>query len=139
MRYRAQGHGYVIQLAIGEEIGSTLVGFAAGEKIGAAHFWGIGAAHQIVVGSYDLEHKVYLKKALEGVWEIASLTGSLAQAEDGPILHIHGVFSGEDCRTCGGHVFNLVCAATVEIFLVPLPAGLTRRHDEQTGLKLLDL
>jgi uncharacterized protein len=139
MRYRTQGHGYVIQLAIGEEIGPTLIEFAAGEKTEAAHFWGIGAAHQIVLGSYDLENKVYLKKALEGIWEIASLTGSLAQTDGGPILHIHGVFSDEDCRTSGGHVFNLVCAATVEIFLVPLPAGLTRRHDEHTGLKLLDL
>ena len=139
MRYRTQGQGYIIQLAIGEEIGSTLIEFAAGENIGAAHFWGIGAAREIVLGSYDIERKVYRKKALEGIWEIASLTGSLAQTEDGPILHIHGVFSDEDCRTCGGHVFSLVCAATVEIFLVTLPAGLTRRHDEQTGLKLLDL
>jgi len=139
MRYRTQGHGYIIQLAIGEEIGSTLIEFAAGEKTEAAHFWGIGAAREIVLGSYDIERKIYNKKTLDGVWEIASLTGSLAQTDGGPILHIHGVFSDEGCRTSGGHVFNLVCAATVEIFLVPLPAGLTRRHDEHTGLKLLDL
>lgn len=139
MRYRAQGHGYIIQLAIGEEIGSSLVEFGARQTVDAAHFWGIGAAREIVLGSYDIERKVYHKKILEGVWEIASLTGSLAQTDGGPILHIHGVFSDEDCRTSGGHVCNLVCAATVEIFLVPLPAGLTRRHDEQTGLKLLDL
>ena len=139
MRYRAQENGYIIQLAIGEEIGSSLVEFGARQTIDAAHFWGIGAAREIVLGSYDIERKVYHKKTLEGVWEIASLTGSLAQTDEGPILHIHGVFSDEDCRTCGGHVFNLVCAATVEIFLVPLPSGLTRRHDEHTGLKLLDL
>lgn len=139
MRYRTQEQGYIVQLSIGEEIQASLIEFAAGQKIAAAHFWGIGAAREIVVGSYDLEQKAYRKKTLEGIWEIASLTGSLAHTEEGPILHIHAVFSDEQCRTCGGHVFNLVCAATVEVFLVALPAGLTRRYDEETGLKLLDL
>jgi uncharacterized protein len=139
MRYSAQQDGYIIQLSIGDEIQSSLIEFGALVAVDAAHFWGIGAAHQIVLGSYDIREKVYRKKALEGVWEIASLTGSLAKTDDGPILHIHGVFSDEECRTCGGHVFSLVCAATVEIFLVPLASGLLRRYDEETGLKLLDL
>lgn len=139
MRCRTQEQSHLIQLAIGEEIGSSLIEFAAGHGVDAAHFWGIGAAREIVLGSYDIGRKVYRKAALEGVWEIASLTGSLARTDEGPILHIHGVFSDEDCTTRGGHVFSLVCAATVEIFLVPLPSGLVRRYDERTGLKLLDL
>ena len=36
MRYRAQGHGYIIQLAIGEEIGSSLIEFGAGKDRGRA-------------------------------------------------------------------------------------------------------
>jgi len=139
MRYRKEDHGYLIKLSVGDEIGPSIIEFGTHTGIDAAHFWGIGAAREIVLGSYDIERKVYLKKSLEGVWEIASLTGSLARTEEGPILHIHGVFSDEECKTCGGHVFSLVCAATVEIYLVPLVSGLTRRYDEQTGLKLLDL
>ena len=139
MRYRKEDHGYLVKLSVGDEIGPSLIEFGARESIEAAHFWGIGAAREIVLGSYDIERKVYLKKSLEGVWEIASLTGSLARTDEGPILHIHGVFSDEECKTYGGHVFSLVCAATVEIYLMPLASGLTRRYDEQTGLKLLDL
>jgi uncharacterized protein len=139
MRYRDERHGCIIQLALGDEIGAALIEFGARRNVDAAYFWGIGAAHEIVLGSYDIERKIYRKKALEGVWEIASLTGSLARTDEGPILHVHGVFSDADCRTLGGHVFSLVCAATVEIFLVPLAPGLARRYDEQTGLKLLDL
>jgi predicted DNA-binding protein with PD1-like motif len=139
MRYRANPNGYVIKLSIGDEISSSLIEFGRKERIDSAHFWGIGAAKGIVLGSYDLRLKTYRKAELSGIWEIASLTGSLAHTEDGPILHIHGVFSDENCLTRGGHVFTLVCAATVEIFLVTLSPGLARRYDEVTGLKLLDL
>jgi predicted DNA-binding protein with PD1-like motif len=139
MQYRAETNGYVIKLSIDDEIQSSLTQFAARESIEAAHFWGIGAAKDIVIGSYDLQSRTYRKVELAGVWEIASLTGSLARAEDGPILHIHGVFSDEQCQTRAGHVFCLVCAATVELFLVGLEPGLSRKYDERTGLKLLDL
>jgi predicted DNA-binding protein with PD1-like motif len=139
MRYRAEPNGYIIKLSIDDEIGSSLIEFGRQERIDSAHFWGIGAAKDIVLGSYDLQLKTYRKAELAGIWEIASLTGSLARTEDGPILHIHGVFSDEDCTARGGHVFTLACAATVEIFLVALSPGLVRRYDEVTGLKLLDL
>jgi len=139
MRYLRQANEYIIKLSIDDELLSSLIDFGAAESIGAAHFWGIGAARDIVVGSYDLHDRVYRKVELDGVWEVASLTGSLARTDEGPILHVHGVFSDESCQTRGGHVFRLVCAATVEIFLVPLAPGLSRKHDEQTGLKLLDL
>ncbi len=138
MRYRAVTNGYIIRLSIDDEIGSSLIEFGRQERIDSAHFWGIGAAKDIVLGSYDLGRKTYSKIELGGIWEIASLTGSLARTEDGPILHVHGVFSDENCMTRGGHVFSLVCAATVEIFLMALPSGLVRRYDEVTGLKLLD-
>jgi len=139
MRYRTETSGYIIKLAIDDEIGSSLIEFAAREKIDAAHFWGIGAAKGIILGSYDITDKVYHKMELPGVWEIASLAGNLARTEEGPILHIHGVFSDEKCQTRGGHVFSMTCAATVEIYLVNLSAGLVREYDEVTGLKLLNI
>jgi hypothetical protein len=139
MRYRALSNGYIVQLSIGERIEPSLFEFSQIEEIEAAHLWGIGAAKDIVLGSYDLQNKVYRKAELPGVWEIASLTGSLAQTDDGPILHLHGVFSDEACQTRGGHVFSLTCAATVELFLLGLSPGLVRRYDEPTGLKLLDI
>jgi hypothetical protein len=139
MRYRAETNGYIVKLSVDDEIQSSLLQFAKAEGIDSAHFWGIGAAKGIVLGSYDLETKTYRKTELPGIWEIASLTGSLAQADGGPILHVHGVFSDEGCGTRGGHVFSLVCAATVELFLVALSPPLARRYDEPTGLKLLDL
>jgi predicted DNA-binding protein with PD1-like motif len=139
MRYLRQANEYIVKLSIDDELQSSLVELGQAELIDAAHFWGIGAAKDIVVGSYDLKERAYRKVELEGVWEIASLTGSLAQTDEGPILHVHGVFSDEGCQTRGGHVFRLVCAATVELFLVPLAPGLCRKYDDQTGLKLLDL
>ena len=139
MRYLAHENGYIMKLFVNEKLQESLFDFSARENVAAAHLWGIGAAKDIVLGSYDLANRTYLKRTLSGIWEIASLTGSLARTEEGPILHIHGVFSDEKCATLGGHVFSLVTAATVEIYLVPVTPGLTRKYDEETGLKLLDL
>ncbi len=139
MRYLRQANEYIVKLSIDDELQSSLIALGEAESITAAHFWGIGAAKDIVVGSYDLKDRAYRKVELAGVWEIASLTGSLAHTDEGPILHVHGVFSDEGCQTRGGHVFRLVCAATVELFLVPLAPGMTRNYDEQTGVKLLEL
>ncbi len=139
MHYRTLSSGYILKLSIGERMEPSLFEFSRIEEIDAAHLWGIGAARDIVLGSYDLQGKTYRKAELPGVWEIASLTGTLARTDEGPILHLHGVFSDDECRTRGGHVFSLACAATVEIFLIGLSPGLVRSYDEATGLKLLDL
>jgi predicted DNA-binding protein with PD1-like motif len=139
MHYRALSDGYIVQLSIDEPIEPALVEFGRLERVDSAHLWGIGAAKEIVLGSYDLRGRTYRKVELDGIWEIASLAGTLAAGDEGPILHLHGVFSDESCRTFGGHVFSLTCAATVELYLVSLSPALTRKYDDVTGLKLLDL
>jgi uncharacterized protein len=139
MNYIQDKQGYLITLHVDEELFRSIIELSAERGIDSAHLWGIGAAKDIVLGSYDLEHKSYHKKELPGVWEIASLTGNLARDEKGPMLHVHGVFSDSQCAAVGGHVFSLTTAATVEIFLVPIGHVLTRKYDDRTGLKLLDL
>ena len=139
MRYRKEREGYLIRLDIEEKVEESLIDLTRRDGIDAAHFWGIGAVKDIVLGYYDLSDKTYRRSDLPGTRELVSLTGSLAQTPEGPILHIHAVLADEKHRTVGGHVFSLTVAATVEIYLTTLYGGLMRRYDDRTGLKLLDV
>jgi predicted DNA-binding protein with PD1-like motif len=139
MRYRSEPQGYLIRCDLGEKIEACLLGFSEREGIAAAHFWGIGAVTEVVLGSYDIENKEYRTRRFEGTWELLSLIGTLARTDEGPILHMHAVLGDAECRTVGGHVFSLTVAAAGEIYLVSLAGDLTRKHDDLTGLKLLDI
>jgi predicted DNA-binding protein with PD1-like motif len=74
------------------------------------------------------------------MYEITSLLGTIALDEQGePMFHLHGTFSDRDYRVVGGHVKDFVVGGTCELFIHVTYKPLSRKHDEQTGLKLLDL
>jgi predicted DNA-binding protein with PD1-like motif len=139
LKYRKEESGYLIRLSKGDILFDSIISFGESEKIDSAFFSGIGAVEDVVLGYYDLKKKEYIKREFDGIWELVSLTGNLAKADDGLIIHAHGVLSDPGSKTIGGHVFGFTTAATVEIYLVPLKAGLERKFDEETGLKLLDI
>lgn len=139
MKYRKEESGYLVRLSRGDELFYSIISFGKSEGIDSAFFWGIGAVEDVVLGYYDLEKREYIKRDFPGVWELLSLTGNLAKADDGPIIHAHGVLSDPVNRTIGGHIFGIKTAATVEIYLVPLRPGLERSFDPETGLKLLEI
>jgi predicted DNA-binding protein with PD1-like motif len=139
MRYRSERQGYLIRCDLDEKVEKCLIDFSEREGIAAAHFWGIGAVKEVVLGAYDVANKTYLTRRIEGTWELLSLIGSLARTDEGPILHMHAVLGDAECRTIGGHVFSLTIAAAGEIYLVAFPGELVRKYDDLTGLKLLDI
>ncbi len=139
MQWRKERDAYIIRIGLDEAVEESLLIFGQKADVQSGQFWGIGAVKKVVLGYYDLSDKTYLKKEMPGSWELLSLTGTLARTREGPIIHMHGLFSDAEFKTVGGHVFSLTTAATVEIYLVVLKSGLLRSYDEQTGLNLLDL
>jgi predicted DNA-binding protein with PD1-like motif len=139
MRIRNEESGYLIRLDVGDPLLDSIYDFAVEAGVEAAFLWGMGAVKDITLGFYDLKNKKYEKNRYDGVWELVSLTGNLAKTDEGPFVHAHAVLSDNGNDTVGGHVFSMVTAATVEIYLIPLGRGLGRKYDETTGLKLLDI
>lgn len=137
MRIREEKNGLLIRLDVGDPLFDSIYDFAKEAGIEAAFLWGMGAVKDITLGFYDLQNKKYVKNRYEGIWELVSLTGNLARTDEGAFVHAHAVLSDNGNDTIGGHVFSMVTAATVEIYLIPLSPGLKRKHDETTGLKLL--
>ena len=102
-------------------------------------FVGLGAIEGPRLAWFDRYEQRYRETSLEGVWEIASLTGNVTRYENAPRVHAHMVVSDRSCRTRGGHVVGGVVGVTCEIVLTPFDAPVERRLDEALHLPLIDL
>ncbi|HEV2412803.1 MAG TPA: PPC domain-containing DNA-binding protein [Candidatus Saccharimonadales bacterium] len=140
MNYRFDGYNYIIVLKKGEELVEKLLHFI--EQSGVKSGWveGIGGAMELEIGFYDLDKKNYKWQTYPSICEIDSLKGSIAHDDKGePVVHLHGVFSGDDFEPIGGHVKRLVVGGTCELFIHAFQLPLVRQFDGDTGLKTLQL
>ena len=100
---------------------------------------GIGAVEKPRLAWFDRYEKAYRERTFDGVWEIVSLIGNLAQFNDDIRLHCHLIVSDRDCNVRGGHMTAGIVGVTCEIALVAYSDPLVRSINEQAGLPLLDL
>ena len=140
MTYRFDGYNYIVVFKKGEELVEKLLQFAGHNGLKGCWVEGIGGALELELGYYDVEKRTYKWQTYPTVCEIASLQGTIAQDEkDEPVVHLHGVFSGNDYQTVGGHVRRLIVGGTCELFVHVFQQPLNRQFDGETGLKLLQL
>jgi len=135
-----QGDGrLLLGLRRGEEIHESIIETVANHQIGHAIVSGIGAIEDVVIGAYLLDEREYVRRELEGGWEVLSLTGNVGWLDGKPFPHLHVVVSDRDCNVLGGHLFSARVHVTLELVLWTGPERLRRSFDEETGLKLWDL
>ncbi len=113
--------------------------FASEQHVSAAEVSGIGAFQRAVVGAYRLDKRDYDRIEVSEETEVVSLLGNLSTTEDGPRVHLHAGLGHTDGSMIGGHLFEGVVGATLELFVREEPGVLTRLPDEDVGLPLLDL
>lgn len=130
-----------MRLEKGERLMAGLQELIEKEPVGSAWVSGLGGAAWAELGFYDLPNQSYKWQKIDEPLEITSLQGNIAFDEAGePVLHIHGTFSRADFTAHGGHVKDLEVAGTCEILVSHWDGEkITRRHDDQVGLSLLDL
>lgn len=142
MEYYKYDNLYVIKLDLGEKIRGTLTKFLEQEKIQAGFLYGLGAVSQAEIAHYPLSEKRYNNQNFEGEFEVTNITGNIAMVENRPFLHMHitlGDRKETGYKIFGGHLVEGTVAPTLELLLTALPGTITRKFDERTGLKLLDL
>lgn len=140
MKVRRDAYNWLVRLERGELLSDGLLAAVEQEGIKTGWIMGIGACEWAELGFYDLESKQYQWQKFDEPLEILSLQGNVSLDGEKPMLHIHGMFSGKDYQSVGGHVKDLEVAGTCEIFLHDWFADpLNRGVDPDTGLKLLDL
>lgn len=133
--------GFLVRLVKGEELMTVLNTFAKAHEVSGGFFHGLGGAESATLGIYRLDMgKEYHWHDFGGPLEITSLNGNFARDESGEVMvHCHATISGPDMNVSGGHVKEMVILGTCEIFIDLRTGGLTRRMDDEIGLKLLDL
>ncbi len=138
MNVRKQGTAYVLIPKIGDELLTSLMGFAKEENIAAGSIQAIGALQDFELGYYYLNKKEYGRKKFNEIAELISCSGNLARREGNPFIHIHVAMGRDDFSVIGGHLFSGIVAVTAEVILFPFPEKMDRTYDERTGLFLLN-
>jgi predicted DNA-binding protein with PD1-like motif len=134
------GYNYIVRLQRGEKFSEAMEQFFATNDLEGASVAAVGGAEQLQLGFYDLDAKEYLWKTFPNLYEITSLLGTIALGEDGKLMfHLHGTFADREYQVVGGHVKDFVVGATCELFIHRTYQPLQRKHDDETGLSLLDL
>lgn len=137
MEYRKFGNTFVVRLDPGDEILTSLVKLCEDEGIALASITGIGAVGSVQLGVFDTEKKQYYSREYKGLYEIASLMGSITRKEKTPYLHLHMVIGNPNNGEChGGHLGRAVISATGELIITEIPGEVERREDETIGLNL---
>ncbi len=130
---------YALVFAEGDEVMCQLGTFADYEGLTAASFKGIGAFRDVVLGYFDWERKEYAEIALDEQVEVLSLVGDVATKDGEPNVHAHVVVGKHDATAHGGHLVRAHVRPTLELILEESPAYLRKRHDDASGLALIDL
>lgn len=139
MKFRKVSDGYVLVLKKGEPLAESVQNFCTQNQVTAGFITGLGAVLSAEVGYRDLEAKEYRWQKFDKVAEITNLTGTVALVEGEVNLHAHITLAGEDYQAYGGHLKEATIGGTCEIHLSVFDEPLSRKLDDDTGLKLLDL
>jgi len=127
---------YVLNVARGEEVVSTLKTFLQEKNIRAAHITGLGAADEMNIAYYNLAKKEFERHAISEEVEILSLVGNVGTLQNETIIHMHGVFGKRDLSVFGGHIFSIRVSGACELHITTLEGEIKRAYDEETGLNL---
>jgi len=106
----------------------------------------IGSLRKLTIQVLAPNEKVKLGAAytepqtIPGPIEILGIQGVIFEIEAGEVaLHLHGIFCDKDGKTFGGHIVpgeNPILATLDAVIGEVAGVRLTRRHDEETDLKL---
>ena len=108
------------------------------KKAASFNFSMIGGCASVELGYYNPKLKKYFNKEfIADNIEMLSTSGNVAWFENSPVVHAHGVFSGEDHEAFGGHIVKMVISLTGEVAIDWLSHKLIKKYDQETGLNLL--
>ena len=127
------------RLEAGSDLLKAIRAAAEGTGVKAGLLACIGGLERARLGFYVGSGR-YEAIEIQGPLELVSCLGSISEGPDGElIIHAHVCVSGRDGRALGGHLLEgCIIRPTAELAILELAgAGLRRRLDEATGLKLL--
>ncbi|HKV90437.1 MAG TPA: DUF296 domain-containing protein [Thermoplasmata archaeon] len=139
MQAVSDGSRWMLRLSERDELPDVFVEFARRHDIRAAAIpMGIGQLAKAKVGFWDGTR--YQPKVLESPVELISLSGSIAESEGEPSVHLHATLGTETHATVSGHLMSGTVGLLVETLVEAFPhQRFSRPFDESVGVRRLDL
>tara|TARA_B100000959_G_C14791125_1_gene545639 strand:+ start:205 stop:636 length:432 start_codon:yes stop_codon:yes gene_type:complete len=139
MKYKKENNQILVVLEKGDKIMESLYNVAQDNNIEFGWVNGIGAIHDITIGSYPSKIKEYIKKVFNDEYELTSLIGNITIKDENPFVHAHVTISDEDCNAFGGHLFEATTAVTCEMIINVSNNKVNRSFNKNIGLYLWNL
>jgi hypothetical protein len=130
---------FALVLDKNEEVKDSLMRFADENRLHGAQITAIGAFCEVTLGYFDRQKKSYRQIAVNEQVEVLSFAGNIVEKDGKPMLHAHVVVGKADGTAHGGHFLQGRVWPTFEMIISEMPVHLHRKHDEETGLALIDL
>lgn len=109
--------GYLLTLEPGDEVVRCLIQFARAQEVDAAVVNGIGSISEAELGAGSGREREHRRRTVAEPLEACSLTGTVTLVDGEPFPHLHGTFARADHSLLGGHVYQAVCATSVELVI----------------------
>jgi predicted DNA-binding protein with PD1-like motif len=130
---------FAIIMDTGDEAMQCLTQFSQQQNLSAGQFTAIGAFSRAKLGYFDFATKDYLKIDVNEQVEVLVLAGDISFDKGNQKVHAHVVLGKSDATTRGGHLLKGYVRPTLEVMLIESPVHLHRKHDDATGLSLIDI
>jgi hypothetical protein len=133
---------WVVVFEAGDHAVEGLQRLAVDAGIDGAQLTAIGGFREATVGWFDVDRHDYRRIDVREQVEVLSLVGDITRGTepDGPPkVHMHAVLGTAEGRALGGHLLGAIVRPTLEVVITETSASLPRRHDQATGLALIDL
>ncbi len=139
MQTATSGADRMLRLETGEEVFEELVGWARTERIRAAAVpMGLGQFTRATIGFWTGHD--YDRRTVEEPVELVGLSGSIAEVDDAPSVHLHATLGLPDHSTLSGHLIEGRVGLLAELLVVTFPRqAFGRRLDPESGLRRLEL
>jgi predicted DNA-binding protein with PD1-like motif len=109
--------GFLLTLEPGDEVVRCLIQFARAQEVDAAVVTGIGSIAEAELGAGGGRDREHRRRTVREPLEACSITGTVTLVDGEPFPHLHGTFARADHSLLGGHVYQAVCATSVDLSL----------------------
>jgi predicted DNA-binding protein with PD1-like motif len=139
MQAVSDGPRWMLKLVPAERLPDALVDFARRHEVRAgAVAMGIGQLTEATVAFWNGSE--YVPHHIETPVELVSLSGSIAESDGEPSVHLHAVLGTADHGAVSGHLLSGSVGLLVEMLVVVFPGRrFARPFDESAGVRRLDL
>ena len=129
----------IIRLDPNERIIDNLLKACSSENVKLATLSGIGSVREVNLGFYDFNKKSFVKKSFSQQMEVVSLIGNVTILGKDPYIHAHISLSDKNFNCIGGHFYDGVVNATLEIILQKIDGEVLREESREIGLNVFHL